>query len=141
MSGTFKHAPSHMALWDHQRDAIYFVVEHLNNSNEPCLVRMPTGTGKTGVIAALALLCTSGRTLVITPWTNLRDQVVRSLQGSFWAQIGFAAPKSKVVELFPKTVEDVLKDGGTNVMVCTFSALNDNLVKIRGCHPHASTPQ
>lgn len=125
MPGKFAKAPSAMALWPHQRAAVDLVVEHLNKAGGPCLIRMPTGTGKTGVIATLAVLCTTGRALVITPWTNLRDQVIRSVQGGFWAQIAFTDPRPKVVELFPKTVEDVLKDSTTKVMVCSFTALND----------------
>ncbi|MFA1013193.1 DEAD/DEAH box helicase family protein, partial [Pseudomonas tremae] len=60
----FKDIPSELPLWPHQRSALAFLINHLRQIPEPCLVRMPTGTGKTGVIACLSLLSASGRTLV-----------------------------------------------------------------------------
>jgi superfamily II DNA or RNA helicase len=82
MCAKFLQAPKGLGLWEHQEDAVAFIVNHLQQTSSPCLVRMPTGTGKTGVIATVAMLCAQGRTLVLTPWTNLRYQVVGSLQKS-----------------------------------------------------------
>jgi superfamily II DNA or RNA helicase len=33
-------------LWQHQADALDFAIDHLNNLDSFCLIRMPTGTGK-----------------------------------------------------------------------------------------------
>lgn len=56
---------------------------------------MPTGTGKTGVIAgAVGLLPqVEGHRLVLTPWVGLRDQLIRDLNGRFWQRSGVPAPK------------------------------------------------
>jgi hypothetical protein len=40
-------------LYFHQAAALDFAIGHLNRSTAACLIRMPTGTGKTGVIACL----------------------------------------------------------------------------------------
>lgn len=60
----FAEIPKDIKLWDHQRHALEFLVKRLGDGAGPCLVRMPTGTGKTGVIACLSLLSASGKTLV-----------------------------------------------------------------------------
>lgn len=76
-------------LWPHQKDAVSFAINHLNNSavGKTCLYRMPTGTGKTGVIGCLAMLASNGTTLVLTPWEHLRKQMVTDLKGSFWNKV------------------------------------------------------
>lgn len=74
-------------LWHHQSDALDFAVGHLNQYDSPCLIRMPTGTGKTGVIACLTRLSNGKSSLVLTPWVNLRTQMVRDLEKGFWEKV------------------------------------------------------
>ena len=112
-------------LWVHQRKALRFVIRHLKSSSAPCLVRMPTGTGKSGVIAYLSMKCTSGRTLVLTPWTNLRDQMIHDLTIRFWNKIGIPAPQSTVRELIPSNVKSILSDKTIKVAVASLATLND----------------
>ncbi|MEE5127474.1 DEAD/DEAH box helicase family protein [Pseudomonas alliivorans] len=121
----FKDIPSELPLWPHQRSALAFLINHLRQIPEPCLVRMPTGTGKTGVIACLSLLSASGRTLVLTPWANLRDQMIDALKEGFWKRLGLSAPAGKVVGLLPSSSKSVLGDPQVKVIVCTFSALTE----------------
>ncbi|RBC02532.1 hypothetical protein C3E97_007140 [Pseudomonas sp. MWU12-2115] len=121
----FKDIPSELGLWPHQRSALTFLLNHLRNVPEPCLVRMPTGTGKTGVIACLSLLSANGRTLVLTPWANLRDQMIDALKQGFWTSVDRRAPVGKVVNLLPSSAKSVLEDAEAKVIVCTFSALTE----------------
>lgn len=58
-------------LCQHQADALGFAIDHLNNLDSPCLIRMPTGTGKTGIIACLTRLSNQDSSLVLTPWAHL----------------------------------------------------------------------
>jgi hypothetical protein len=117
--------PEDLRLWPHQKSALAFLTRHLNGSTDPCLVRMPTGTGKTGVIACLSLLSAEGRTLVLTPWSNLRDQMVDALKDGFWASVRRVAPAGKIVAMLPSTAEVVIRDAGVKVIVCTFTTLTD----------------
>lgn len=114
-------------LWKHQRDALNFLIAHLNASPKlgPCLVRMPTGTGKTGVIAWLSMKSAPGVTLVLTPWTNLRDQMVESLERGFWTRAKIAAPGLGVRTLLPSNVKAVLDDKKAKVIVSSLAALTD----------------
>lgn len=45
---------SSLNIWDHQRDAVIEISNYIKSkSNKSYLVKMPTGTGKTGVFASL----------------------------------------------------------------------------------------
>jgi superfamily II DNA or RNA helicase len=56
------------------------VTSHFFRSpNEPALVVMPTGTGKTGVMTLLPFLLQAKRVLVITPGVLLRDQIMERM--------------------------------------------------------------
>lgn len=114
-------------LWEHQKEAINFVIAHLNANprNDTCLVRMPTGTGKTGVIAWLSIKSTAGKTLVLTPWTNLRDQMVSDLREGFWKSSGIQKPQLSVQPLLPSSAQNVLTDPAVKVIVSSLAALTD----------------
>jgi superfamily II DNA or RNA helicase len=79
-------------LWLPQRRAIAFAHGYLSarkhrGSDEAALIKMPTGTGKTGVIAALA--CCSPllrKTLVLTPRAGLVHQMKLDLTFRFWGR-------------------------------------------------------
>lgn len=122
----FRNIPVSINLWRHQRSALTFVIKHLRSSDDPCLIRMPTGTGKTGVIACLSLISADGRTLVLTPWSNLRDQLIDALKQDFWKSIGAKVPAAGlVVGMTPSTAETVCKNTAIKVVVCTFSTLTE----------------
>lgn len=114
-------------LWKHQKDALDFLITHLNAKPQkgPCLVRMPTGTGKTGVIAWLSMKSAEGKTLVLTPWTNLRDQMVAALTVGFWRSSGIPQPQMSVQPLLPSSAHSVLTDPGVKVIVSSLAALTD----------------
>jgi superfamily II DNA or RNA helicase len=112
-------------LWKHQREAIVFAINHLKSFDSPCLIRMPTGTGKTGVIACLTRQSNHGSSLVLTPWAHLRNQMVADLATGFWQKIGVTPLKRDVVDLFPTTVKNVLKASAPQVIVATFATLNE----------------
>lgn len=122
----FKSIPSRVRrkLWEHQRKAVDFTVGHLKMCSSPCLVRMPTGTGKTGVIACLTILSNTGCSLVLTPWRNLRDQMVDHLERKFWSDINVDVPKRNVKSILPSSTSDILKDIGSGVVVSTFATIN-----------------
>src|SRR6185437_5386063 len=94
-------------LWQHQKEAIEFALERLRKVNpKAALVRMPTGTGKTGVIAVVSLGGPqSGWSLVLTPWRNLCNQMVQDLSSRFWESRGLTPPaKPRVERLYPKSL-------------------------------------
>jgi superfamily II DNA or RNA helicase len=112
-------------LWRHQADALTFAVRHLNTFDTPCLIRMPTGTGKTGVVACLTMLSNqAGTSLVLTPWAHLRDQMVEDLNGAFWKKVRISPVSLKAVPATPSSVLKVMQTDKPKVIVATFTALN-----------------
>jgi superfamily II DNA or RNA helicase len=77
-------------LWINQRQALDRMDAYLSaKSDRQGMVRMPTGTGKTAVIATLGqLLADKQRCLVVAPWENIVRQLRRELAGGFWKKIG-----------------------------------------------------
>jgi DNA repair protein RadD len=75
-----------------QQGAHRAVRTHFEASNEPVILRIPVGCGKTGVIATLPFGVANGRVLVITPNLTIRTGVAEALDISnpknFWRRTG-----------------------------------------------------
>ncbi len=112
-------------LWQHQAEALDFAIGHLNNLDSPCLIRMPTGTGKTGIIACLTGLANQGSSLVLTPWAHLRNQMVGDIEKGFWRKIGLTPKDLQVMPMLPSTARQILESSEHQVVVATFATLND----------------
>jgi len=98
-----------ISLWPHQKEAVnrmsYYIQKyHAGDADGSGLVHMPTGSGKTGVIATLArCIPYIGCVLVLTPRVALRQQIVRDIRGRFFQRLDSAPdladiPK-RVIEL------------------------------------------
>jgi superfamily II DNA or RNA helicase len=96
----FWSARSKPALWEHQRQAIGTIVAYLSadphlperpNLREAALLKLPTGTGKSGIVAVLAR-CVSevNHTLVLTPRESLVEQMSDDVRFRFWEHLGYA---------------------------------------------------
>ncbi len=94
MSSYFKSASPNIVdnefLREPQIEAYEKIREHFieRESNEHALVVLPTGTGKTGLMAIAPFDISNGRVLIITPQTVIRDSVLGSLDPlypkNFW---------------------------------------------------------
>jgi len=58
--------------------AIHAVSSHLFNSKQPAIVTMPTGSGKTTVLMAVAFLLRAARVLILTPSRLVREQIAEN---------------------------------------------------------------
>jgi superfamily II DNA or RNA helicase len=144
-------------LWEHQQAAISTVVAYINGDKriperpeqkEAALLKLPTGTGKSGIIAVLArCLPDVRRILVLTPRTALTEQLLADIRHRFWKHMGFEhegtalftaeaeefgrALESAYVEQFlPKNVGVMVQhqtepDSDRVVLVGTHQALGD----------------
>lgn len=100
-------------LWPHQLDGIdlisRFVADRQGSGGSAALIRMPTGTGKSGVIAVAAQQHLDGDVLVLTPWDALVEQLTRDIRTRFWERINSVPPTAKVVQrVYPSTAEQVM---------------------------------
>ncbi|HUM51132.1 MAG TPA: DEAD/DEAH box helicase family protein [Chitinophagales bacterium] len=117
-------------IWDHQKDAIQDISEYLKSkSDKSFLVKMPTGTGKTGVFASLTRIANPNLNyLIITPSTALKFQIIDELKTEFWKKIGYDESKLKeqfIDSLIPTTFTIVKKEIENKkfIIVTTIQAL------------------
>lgn len=108
-------------LWEHQQVAISTIVAYLNGNksilersehSEAALLKLPTGTGKSGVIAVLArCLKNVRRVLVLTPRTALTEQLMDDIGWRFWSNMGFDVNAGAIFssdgDVMGRTLEDV----------------------------------
>lgn len=78
------------ALREPQQQAHRAVREHFATSNEPGILQIPVGCGKTGIMATLPFGIAKGRVLVITPNLTIRKGVTDALDVTnrecFWTK-------------------------------------------------------
>lgn len=79
--------------WNHQYEAYRFAREYLEykkvDRSKAALIRMPTGTGKTGVMALIANYSSgTGHILIVVPSHFLISQIIDGLNWNFWFRIG-----------------------------------------------------
>lgn len=108
-------------LWEHQKAAIATVVAYLHGDKqiperpehtEAALLKLPTGTGKSGIVAILArCLPEVRRVLVLTPRTALTEQLLADIRYRFWSHLGYEANSSALftaeADVFGTTLENV----------------------------------
>ncbi len=118
--------------WQVQHDAVKFASVYLakdyKHHEKAALIRMPTGTGKTGVMAIVVnYLLAKQSCLIIVPSTYLTDQVARALNKEYWEKIN-KRPKlpTPAVVFLPSTLGLLLKSQvSPTVFICTQKALAD----------------
>lgn len=133
-SGAFRQAIRHLGgynfwdgvegtprLWEHQQAAIATVVAYLNGDKaiperpkhqEAALLKLPTGTGKSGIVAVLARCLPKVRcVLVLTPRTALTEQLIADVRHRFWGHMGFETDDTALftgdAEVMGRALDDV----------------------------------
>jgi len=117
-------------LWRHQRAAVTFVAKYLaavaESATVPAaLLRLPTGAGKTGVMAVVVnYLDIGGKVLVIAPSEYLTKQIEDHFNTRFWSDSHIRPPQPpKLATIFvPTTLAGALAKK-TEVFVCTTTTL------------------
>jgi len=120
-----KRNSSELGLWPHQLKAVnrceaYFA----SGSTKGCLVHMPTGTGKTGVMATLASRrAARNPVLVVCPSAALVAQLRQEFRSEFWKKVGAPAfwRPDQVVQALPGSIdalsEQLKKASGQRIIV------------------------
>lgn len=124
--------PNGLQLWPHQRDAVasgerYFA----SGSKRGALIHMPTGTGKTGVMAVLAMRrVATAPVLVVCPSAALVAQLIDEFSTRFWDTI--SAPDEwrpdAVLQALPGSIDPLEAKltraaGNSVVVVATIQAI------------------
>ena len=141
-------------LWAHQEGAISLALAYLhsnqklldeNNTIEAALLKLPTGAGKSGVIAVLSrCLPQVKKVLVLVPRAALSVQLRQDIKWRFWNYLKLQAREGEtfiekasvlgrnletasIVELLPSNVDEISKSAierGRCIVVGTLQALD-----------------
>lgn len=102
------------ALRPAQLGALHSLLAHWSLSNDPATIVLPTGTGKTETMLLTSLVDQAGRTLIIVPTLELKDQIFKKFRT--WGilkdlgviPINFKNPKTLALAKTVKNDDEVL---------------------------------
>lgn len=89
-----------MPLWDHQEAALATLRKYLREGSPAgaALISMPTGSGKSAVIASLAAAPEVGgkkqSALIVTPWSGLTRQLLEDIDARVWQRLEQNRPEN-----------------------------------------------
>ncbi|MCG2575125.1 DEAD/DEAH box helicase family protein [Acinetobacter sp. ME22] len=97
-----------------QKSALLKCLDYdLNDEEEPVIINMPTGTGKTGVIASLLFKAMFKRTLIVVPSDSLRKQISDDLvdfkKYIDWKVIPENSEQPIISRLEPQGIEKIIE--------------------------------
>ena len=117
--------------WNHQYRAFKFAQNYLSNVQDnhrkAALIRMPTGTGKTGIMGLIANYYPVEKSiLIVVPSHYLTLQIADVLNYKYWLMLGKKPDKIKPAHTFlPSNLEEMLQKlkGESVVLICTNQTL------------------
>ena len=121
-----------LKLWMHQKEAIEKASIYLNSppNGKSFLLKLPTGSGKTGIMATIARFSfPSKNILIVVPSIALRKQLFEHISSKFWDTIGFDKDElaaKEIHELLPSTlvtIKDDIKDKSF-ILLCVVNTLH-----------------
>lgn len=116
-------------IWHHQKDALKAIGKYFDNySDKSFLLKMPTGTGKTGVFATLTRVAESKLNfLIVTPSSALKEQIYSEIKIEFWKKIQIDSKllsNHEIVTVLPSTFEAIYdRIIGNFIVVTTIQGL------------------
>lgn len=85
-----------------QKEALHIIEEYLGSRliKYQAVIKMPTGTGKTGVIGIVSNFYEEySNILIVSPNGNLPNQIKNEIETSFWSNIGLVNPNVKEIKV------------------------------------------
>lgn len=97
-------------LRDYQIKALEMLSNYINSdSQKQSLIKMPTGTGKTLIIAFIASKYTKVKNvLIVTPSEGIREQLYHDLKGRIWINLEIPKSEKKYRDFFRKILMVVI---------------------------------
>lgn len=107
-------------LWEHQQAAIGMVAAYLSGDKaiperpdhtEAALLKLPTGTGKSGIVAVISrCLPDVRRVLVLTPRRALTEQLIADIRYRFWSHLGYEVNGTALFTAGAQALGEALED-------------------------------
>lgn len=115
-------------IWKHQKKALIKIEEYLDNCNPEnhCLVKMPTGAGKTGIMAIASNFYDSvNNILIVVPNAVLPHQMKCEIESEFWSNIGYEidSDELKHISIFKKNRQFLEMEMNGNIIIITIQML------------------
>lgn len=105
-------------LRDCQLRSIETIVKYISSkSNKSCLISLPTGAGKSGVICTLSNYINFSKVLVVTHRRAVCDQLYKQLKGEFFEKI--LSTECDVNKFLKKKVYNQIKNTTKDGIYCT----------------------
>lgn len=117
-------------LKKYQHNAALMCIKYLSSeSTQNALVHLPTGTGKTGVMATLCVL-TDGNILIVVPNATLPVQVRNEIKTNFWKSIRIdISPDMDIRILNSQSQLDSLRSAEKTIFIATIQFIQENAYK------------
>lgn len=122
-------------LWPPQKEALDIIEKYIKDfqkgvTTASCLIKMPTGSGKTGVITCLSHLNSDVKgVLVVSPRDSLRTQLYEEIDSDFFQKIKYnKKPSKEVIKLTPGN--EFEKNQLKKVVVTTIQKLSSTHKKL-----------
>lgn len=87
---------------DYQKKAVKTVMKYINDdiTEEGCLISLPTGTGKTGVMTYVVNYFSDKNFLIVVPNATLPEQIKKEINTDFWQKINYSPSNPSVAKLY-----------------------------------------
>lgn len=130
--------PTGLSLWQNQKEAIalgaaYVCFSQQTSEREAALIKMPTGSGKSGVIAVLTrCLPKVRRTLVLTPREALVQQMQADIRHRFWVNMGCSEQGDRVwsdSSVEPASIQILLPNRNRTEQICNRVEVSDQTTR------------
>ena len=112
-------------LYDHQAEAIDRTIEYFRKArtkpdNRAALVQLPTGSGKTGIVAVLTRAVPEiRRSLVLAPRVAIRDQLLNQIKDQFFQTINYTVRPRRTELLTKARLQEVARSREDVVFIAT----------------------
>jgi superfamily II DNA or RNA helicase len=134
-----------IVLWGHQVTAVETIQSYLasfSTHTTSALIRMPTGSGKTVVMAVVSqLLQQVDSVLIVAPWAQLTEQLDKEISDRVWNKLKVDAweARKRCRRFQAAEISDVLKKAGDDptIFLCT----NQSLERLYAASLDASSPR
>lgn len=113
-------------LREYQKSAIKYIESYLNkkSGDKQCLVKMPTGTGKSVVISVVSQFIKNKNCIIIVPSIALKTQIMESITEKTWNNLDYhdKLPK-EVIEVTSSNINSVVENQSPTVLVASIQSL------------------
>lgn len=124
-------------LREYQHDAVLLCIKYLSSdSTKNALVHLPTGTGKTGVMATLCALSDSN-IFVIVPNATLPMQTKNEIKTDFWRSAGIKIVPDIEISIIDSAAQlDKLNSAKKTVFISTIQYIQEHSYKSNSLQRH-----